>query len=85
MRQLRSIGIFAIVGAVLCGLVGYERFQTARKLAERISGSLEGVELVSVGLPIETKVAAVVGTLLLTLGIGCLIGSTRHCEKPPML
>lgn len=77
MKQLRSIGVFLITCAVICGLIAYERYSSATSTAKAVAETLEGVEFVSVGLPVTTIVAGVIGLVLLVAGTKCVADSFR--------
>lgn len=78
MKQLRSIGVFLITCAVICGLIAYERYSTAKTTAKAVAETLEGVEFVSVGLPLTTIVAGAIGLVLLVAGAKCISDSFRE-------
>ena len=75
MKQLRSIGVFMIVCSVICVLIAYERYSTAKATAKAIAEELEGVEFVSVGWPVTSIFAATLGVVLLVAGVKCVADS----------
>ena len=77
MKQLRSIGTFLIVCAILCGLIAYERYATARNTAIAVAEAIEGIEFTSVTPPITTVVAGLIAIILLVAGVTCLFNSFR--------
>ncbi len=77
MHSLRSTGIFLIVCAALCGLVAFERYQTARRTAMAISNLIAGFEIESVSIPIETKVAGFLSVMFVVAGLRCIWTALR--------
>ena len=78
MKQLRSIGVFLITCAVICGLIAYERYATAKSTAIAVANSLEGVEFVAVDRPLTTMVAGAICIVLSVAGIKCVADSFRE-------
>ena len=60
-----------IVGAAICGIIAYDFYQRAEQTAKALAEKL-GLEMVSVGVPLETKVAGFLGVVLLVAGARCL-------------
>ena len=83
MRQLRSVGTFLIVGSALCFIMAYERYATKLRTAQAIADSIEGVELESVSLPIETTVVGLIGVGLLVAGLKCVFNAFQEPKKEP--
>ena len=78
MNQIRSIGVFMIVCSVICVLIAYERYSTAKETAKAVAERLDGVEFVSVGWPTTSIFAATLGVVLLIAGLKCLADSFRQ-------
>ena len=78
MRQLRSIGAFMIACAMICGLIATERYNSAKTTAQAVADALPGVDFVSVGIPLATKVAGLIGVMLLVAGAKCIFESFRN-------
>ncbi len=83
MRQLRSIGTFLIVGAIICGVMSYEFYATKKATALEVAKQM-GLELVSFDIPIPTKVAGFFAVMLLVAGLACLwnLNSKSHDGQP---
>ncbi len=80
MRQLRSIGAFLVTCSLICGLIAYERYVTAKTTAIAVAERLEGVEFVAVDWPLTTMVAGAIGIVLAVAGIKCLADSAREAR-----
>jgi hypothetical protein len=68
--------MFLIVGAAICGIIAFDFYRRTEQTAQAISEKL-GLELVSVGAPLETKVAGFLAVVLLVAGVRCLWVSWR--------
>jgi hypothetical protein len=81
MKQLRSIGVFLIVCSILCGLIAYERYRTARNTAMAVAEVIEGIEFVGVTPPLTTVVAGLLGVMLFVAGLKCVFDSSRQPDS----
>jgi len=72
MKTQRSTGIFLIVCAALCGVIAYECYRRAVNAGQALAELIQGLELESVAIPIETKVASFFGVILLVAGVICV-------------
>ena len=80
MRQLRSIGTFLIVGAIICGLIGYEVYASKKATAKEVASQLD-LELVSFEVPFESKVACLLAVFLTVAGLRCLFSSKSNSKN----
>jgi hypothetical protein len=69
--QLHKIGFVLVAGAVVCGIVAFERYSRARRTAETVADSL-GLDLVSFAIPALTMGMTFVGVVLMVAGVRCL-------------
>ena len=82
-HALRSTGTFLLVCAALCGLIAYERFQSALRTGREIARHLH-LELQTVQVPAATYVASFLGVLLLVAGAKCLWHAHHDLERDPL-
>ena len=84
MKQLRSIGIFAIACSAICFIIAVERYVSTIKTAEEVASRM-GLELESVSTPIETLVGGLVGILLFIIGGRLLFEAMRKPKDDGMI
>ena len=80
MNQLRTIGAFMVVSAIICFVIAYDRYQNAWTTGKAIADQIEGFQFEGVTTPIETYVAGFAGVVLLVAGVRCF-ASWRAIKK----
>ena len=85
-NQLRVVGFFLLGGAALCGIVSYERYNSAIATAEYFQARSEDVftELEAVTPPL-VYVAGLLAIVLFSASIQCFILSRKSKQKPGQL
>jgi hypothetical protein len=71
MKLNRSLGFYLLACSGLCGLVGYESYQTKVRTAKEIASRLE-LQFESVSIPIESYIAGFLCIAFAVAGMFCL-------------
>ena len=85
-NQLRVVGFFLLGGAALCGIVSYERYNSAIATAKRFQDVTSDVFAdVKAVTPTLVYVAGFLAIVFLSASIQCFILSRKSKQEPGQL
>lgn len=88
MISMRTIAVFLIACSAILITIAIQKYSNAVATAKAVAEHLQGIELESVTMPIETTVCGFAGILMLVAGVRLLFESRHHSgkeEKPSLL
>jgi putative Mn2+ efflux pump MntP len=84
MKQLRTIGVFALACSAICFIIAIERYYSAVKTAEEVAERM-GLELESIGTPTESLVSGFASVLLLIIGTRLVFESIQKPKDAELI